>query len=424
MEGRDIRLSLGMGLASEVQGHIDPHGVQTSAELQTPPVSRVDLQPAALGHGQQGGLALGAAVVQVEAAWGEHAVPPQKDPRQVWVNNANDGSIEEDFTVSAVEMLPLVMYDSKIVKVTLNMLNVLRSQGAPNALCKQRIHLRNQSRKYSLSSSSLMPTWIPFMSKQAAEETLAFDLSIMTNDWLHRRGSNVFYLGEPMGIEASVRVGHHTGLRVFVSSCVATLSPDVSSEPRYVFVENGTQDDKLHLTIDAFKFHNEDREEVTLNMLNVLSSQGAPNTLCKQRIHLRNQSRKYSLSSSSLMPTWIPFMSPQAAEEIIPFDLSIMTNDWLHRRGSNVFYLGEPMGIEASVRVGHHTGLRVFVSSCVATLSPDVSSEPKYVFVENGTQDDKLHLTIDAFKFHNEDTEEVRLYFNVIKSLLRVRLCS
>ncbi|TNN31589.1 Zona pellucida sperm-binding protein 3 [Liparis tanakae] len=151
-------------------------------------------------------------------------------------------------------------------------------------------------RKYSLSSSSLMPTWIPFMSKQAAEETLEFDLSIMTNDWLHRRGSNVFYLGEPMGIEASVRVGHHTGLRVFVSSCVATLSPDVSSEPRYVFVDNGclvdselpgsrssflsrTQDNKLHLTIDAFKFHNENRGELYITChLNAVVANDAETT--------------------------------------------------------------------------------------------------------------------------------------------------
>ncbi|XP_056262912.1 zona pellucida sperm-binding protein 3-like [Pseudoliparis swirei] len=155
-------------------------------------------------------------------------------------------------------------------------------------------------RKYSLSSSSLMPTWIPFMSKQAVEETLEFDLSIMTNHWLHRRGSNVFYLGEPISIEASVRVGHHTGLRVFVSSCVATLSPDVSSEPRYVFVENGclvdselpgsrshflsrTQDDKLYLTIDAFKFHNDDREElyITCHLNAVLVNDAeAPNKAC------------------------------------------------------------------------------------------------------------------------------------------------
>ncbi|CAB1450736.1 unnamed protein product [Pleuronectes platessa] len=94
-------------------------------------------------------------------------------------------------------------------------------------------------RKYSLSSSSLTPTWIPFMSTQAAVETLDFNLRIMTNDWLYERGSNVFFLGEPISIEASVRAGHHMGLRVFVSSCVATLDPDIYSVPRYVFVNNG-----------------------------------------------------------------------------------------------------------------------------------------------------------------------------------------
>ncbi|TDH02841.1 hypothetical protein EPR50_G00156580 [Perca flavescens] len=134
-------------------------------------------------------------------------------------------------------------------------------------------------RKYSLSSSSLTPAWIPFTSTLSAVETLQFDLRIMTNDWLYERSSNVFYLGEPIGIEASVRVGHHVGLRVFLSSCVATLSPDIYSVPRYVFIENGclvdsqlpgsrsqfltrTQDHKLQLVVDAFRFHNEDRGEL------------------------------------------------------------------------------------------------------------------------------------------------------------------
>lgn len=108
-----------------------------------------------------------------------------------------------------------------------------------------------------------MPTWIPFLSTQAAVETLDFNLRIMTSrfhsfivlyfvliraysffnlcadDWLYERSSNVYYLGEPIAIEASVRVGHHMGLRVFVSSCVATLYPDIYSVPRYVFIENG-----------------------------------------------------------------------------------------------------------------------------------------------------------------------------------------
>ncbi|XP_037332803.2 zona pellucida sperm-binding protein 3-like isoform X2 [Pungitius pungitius] len=134
-------------------------------------------------------------------------------------------------------------------------------------------------RKHSLSSSSLSPTWIPFTSTQTAVETLQFDLRIMTNDWLHERSSNVFYIGEPIAIEASVRVGHHMALRVFVSSCVATLDPETNSDPRYVFIENGclvdselpgsrshffsrVEDDKLHLTIDAFKFYNEDQGQI------------------------------------------------------------------------------------------------------------------------------------------------------------------
>ncbi|KAM8843931.1 zona pellucida sperm-binding protein 3-like [Spinachia spinachia] len=133
-------------------------------------------------------------------------------------------------------------------------------------------------RKYSLSSSSLSPAWIPFTSTQTAVGTLQFDLRIMTNDWLHERSSNVFYIGEPIALEASVRVGHHMALQVFVSSCVATLEPDMNSDPRYVFIENGClvdselpgsrshfsriQDDKLHLTIDAFRFSNEDQGQI------------------------------------------------------------------------------------------------------------------------------------------------------------------
>ncbi|XP_077397724.1 zona pellucida sperm-binding protein 3-like [Festucalex cinctus] len=140
------------------------------------------------------------------------------------------------------------------------------------------------ARRYSLSSSSLTPTWIPFMSTQAAVETLDFKLRIMTNDWQYERGANVYYLGEPIFIEASVRVGHHVGLRVFLSTCVATLQQDIHSVPRYVFIENGclldsklqpsksrflvrTQDDKLQLVIDAFRFHDDDRGELYITCL-------------------------------------------------------------------------------------------------------------------------------------------------------------
>ncbi|KAK5936195.1 hypothetical protein CgunFtcFv8_027678 [Champsocephalus gunnari] len=120
-------------------------------------------------------------------------------------------------------------------------------------------------RKYSLSSSSLMPTWIPFMSTQAAVEMLQFNLRIMTSDWQHKRGSNVF-----------------------------------PYRPRHAFIENGcfvdsqlpgsrsqflarTQDDKLHMSIDAFRFYNEDRGELYITChLNAvpINKADAPNKAC------------------------------------------------------------------------------------------------------------------------------------------------
>ncbi|XP_064823955.1 zona pellucida sperm-binding protein 3-like [Oncorhynchus masou masou] len=135
-------------------------------------------------------------------------------------------------------------------------------------------------RKYSLDSSSLQPTWIPFTATVSAEDTLQFSLKLMTSDWLYERGSGVYFLGDPINIEASVRVAHHTRLRVFVSSCVATLDPESNSVPRYVFIEGDgclsdsqlpgsrsgfmhrTQDHKLGFHIDAFRFYQEDRAEL------------------------------------------------------------------------------------------------------------------------------------------------------------------
>uniref|UniRef100_A0A673ZK79 Zona pellucida sperm-binding protein 3 n=1 Tax=Salmo trutta TaxID=8032 RepID=A0A673ZK79_SALTR len=134
--------------------------------------------------------------------------------------------------------------------------------------------------KYSLDSYSLQPTWIPFTATVSAEDTLQFSLKLMTSDWLYERGSGVYFLGDPINIEASVRVAHHTRRRVFVSSCVATLDPDSNSVPRYVFIESDgcltdsqlpgsrsgfmrrTQDNKLGFHIDAFRFYQEDRAEL------------------------------------------------------------------------------------------------------------------------------------------------------------------
>ncbi|XP_014033300.1 zona pellucida sperm-binding protein 3 isoform X2 [Salmo salar] len=135
-------------------------------------------------------------------------------------------------------------------------------------------------RRYSSDSAPLQPTWVPFSATVSAEDTLPLSLKLMTSDWLYERGSGVYFLGDPINIEASVRVAHHSRLRVFVSSCVATLDPDNNSVPRYIFIEHDgclvdsqlpgsnsgfmhrTQDDKLQFHIDAFRFYQENRAEL------------------------------------------------------------------------------------------------------------------------------------------------------------------
>ncbi|CAN9505912.1 unnamed protein product [Ophioblennius macclurei] len=156
------------------------------------------------------------------------------------------------------------------------------------------------ARKYELSSSSLMPSWVSFTSTMSGVENLDFSVTLMTGDWQYERPSLVFYLGDSINIEASVRLGHHMKLRVFLTSCVATLSPDMNSEPRYVFLEDGclldsalpgskshflarTQENSLQMVIDAFKFHNDDRGEIYITChVNAvpLDDAEAPNKAC------------------------------------------------------------------------------------------------------------------------------------------------
>ncbi|XP_060758697.1 zona pellucida sperm-binding protein 3-like [Neoarius graeffei] len=127
-------------------------------------------------------------------------------------------------------------------------------------------------RLHNVSSSGLMPAWIPYASSQAAEELLVFSLRIMMDDWLFQRPSNQYYLGELINIEASVLQFHHVPLRVLIDSCVATPVPDMNAVPRYYFIDNHgclidakltqssshfmpyTQATKLRFQLEAFRF--------------------------------------------------------------------------------------------------------------------------------------------------------------------------
>ncbi|XP_064848507.1 zona pellucida sperm-binding protein 3-like [Oncorhynchus masou masou] len=131
-------------------------------------------------------------------------------------------------------------------------------------------------RRYAVDSAALAPTWIPFASTVTAEDNLQFSLRLITDDWRSERGSNAYFLGETIHLEAAVTMGNHMPLRVYVDHCVATATPDADSHPRHNFIEyygcltdaqlTGSnsrymprvQDDKLHIMLDAFRFYQED----------------------------------------------------------------------------------------------------------------------------------------------------------------------
>ncbi|XP_048450659.1 zona pellucida sperm-binding protein 3-like isoform X1 [Rhincodon typus] len=135
-------------------------------------------------------------------------------------------------------------------------------------------------RKGNVSSNPIKPTWIPFSSTRSGEGHLAFSLRLMNGDWLTERTSTVYSLGDLIHIEASVSMDNHVPLKLYIDRCVATLSPDKDSSPRYSIIDyNGClldskaedsfstfvlpraerEPDKLRFDLDAFRFYGDER---------------------------------------------------------------------------------------------------------------------------------------------------------------------
>ncbi|KAM9718630.1 zona pellucida sperm-binding protein 3-like [Menidia menidia] len=135
--------------------------------------------------------------------------------------------------------------------------------------------------------------------------------------------------------------------------------------------------------------------------------------------------RRYMVGSSSLYPTWIPFISTTSVDGQIDFTFQIMTDDWQSDRGSYTFYLGHPIHFEVSAVMGNHMPLRVYVDHCVATTTADAEATPRYDFIENHgcltdaqltksnshflprVEEHKLRFQLDAFNFYQEPSNEV-----------------
>ncbi|XP_059211420.1 zona pellucida sperm-binding protein 3-like [Centropristis striata] len=134
-------------------------------------------------------------------------------------------------------------------------------------------------RSYTVSSGALKPTWSPPISIQPTHLDLDFHLRLMTSDWSSERKSSVYFLGEVLNMEASVD-HRHLPLRLYADSCVATLTSDVTSHPRYPFIDHHgcftdsqldgsssrflprVQGRLLHIQLEPFLFHQDLRHTV------------------------------------------------------------------------------------------------------------------------------------------------------------------
>uniref|UniRef100_A0A8B9HF65 Zona pellucida sperm-binding protein 3 n=1 Tax=Astyanax mexicanus TaxID=7994 RepID=A0A8B9HF65_ASTMX len=150
--------------------------------------------------------------------------------------------------------------------------------------------------KFRVSSQAVVPTWAPFISTVSQESKLDLGMKLMTSDWSSELLYGVYQLGEVIHVEASVEMGTHMPLRVYVDSCVATQSPDVNTSPRYAFIENNgcmmdglitsstdsyflprLQNDRLRFQLEAFMFHDSPSNLfVTCILKAVLITQSSP----------------------------------------------------------------------------------------------------------------------------------------------------
>ncbi|XP_040894236.1 zona pellucida sperm-binding protein 3-like [Toxotes jaculatrix] len=152
-------------------------------------------------------------------------------------------------------------------------------------------------RKHNVSSLPLDPLWIPFSAVKVAEEFLYFTLKLMTDDWQYERPSYQYFLGDIINIEAIVKQYFHVPLRVYVDNCVATLSPEVSSSPRYAFIENHGCLVDARITGSASKFMPRSAENKLQFQLEAFRFQGADSGLLYITCHLKATSAAYAIDS-------------------------------------------------------------------------------------------------------------------------------
>ncbi|MGH0169649.1 UNVERIFIED_CONTAM: hypothetical protein FKN15_057303 [Acipenser sinensis] len=221
-------------------------------------------------------------------------------------------------------------------------------------------------RRWNVDSSPIKPTWVPFTSTASTEQILDFSLLLMSamkewaglrewDNWSGPRVSSVIYLGDVLHIEASVAVYNHVPLRLYVDSCITTLSGNKDSEHRYAVVDKlGCLMDskapdssssftspalnKLCFDITSFKFQGDSRSLINmtckLRAVNADKPADASNKACSYQ-----KQTNRDICSSLLPGRW-------GATGFLPGSTSL-TGKWLHKRAAPL----DPAGQDPSVQV-------------------------------------------------------------------------
>uniref|UniRef100_A0A3P8RYE3 Zona pellucida sperm-binding protein 3 n=1 Tax=Amphiprion percula TaxID=161767 RepID=A0A3P8RYE3_AMPPE len=149
----------------------------------------------------------------------------------------------------------------------------------------------------------LDPVWVPFSAAKMAEEFLHFTMSLMTG--------NISW-GDLIYIDVTVHQYFHVPLRVMWDYCVATLSPDQTSSPRYVFIDNmgsssryvaRPEENKLCFQLEAFRFQGADSGMVCISKAELILSSFSVAPLMLQSYILKYPNH-FVIPNSSTLP-WV-----------------------------------------------------------------------------------------------------------------------
>ncbi|XP_030591666.1 zona pellucida sperm-binding protein 3-like [Archocentrus centrarchus] len=133
-------------------------------------------------------------------------------------------------------------------------------------------------RRHTVSSNAQQPSLLFFPATYSPGSS-AFSLRLMSDDWTRELSSRYFYLGDLLHLEASYHGPDSGQRRLFINSCVATLTPDATSVPRYYFIENHgcltdsregsnslfqprNRADSLQLQLDTFLLQEDSRNSI------------------------------------------------------------------------------------------------------------------------------------------------------------------